>query len=136
MFRRLILGVAVGLLAAFVATPVEAAEWCMDDPALVFSAPHAKHKITVYATEGVQGAEHASALRKAKVHLEAKPGKGRGTMDLEIRAKIPADGHARFLTVLLVSSKPYGAGTVYGVVRGSNDHDMNLRFELAYQDGG
>jgi hypothetical protein len=135
MARRVLIGVAVGLLAAFVATPVEAAEWCLNDPALVFSAPHAKQKITVYATEGVQGADHAYALKNSHVDFKAKPGKRAGTMGLDVHTNIRGRDHDSFSTVLIVSSQPYGAGTIYGVVMGSSHHDMHVIFEFAYEDG-
>ncbi len=134
--RRLILGVAFGLLGAFTASPVEAAEWCLNDPALVFSAPHSKHKITIYATEGVEGSAHANALAKSRVDFKAKPGKRHGTMQVDVHAKIPGKDHDRFATVLIVSSAPYGAGTVYAVVMGTSDHDMHVAFQFVYQDGG
>jgi hypothetical protein len=136
MIRRFILGVAVGLLAAFIATPAEAAEWCLHDPALVFSAPHSKHKITIYATEGVAGAAHENALAKSHLDFKAKPGKGHGTMQLDVHAKIPGKDHDSFATVLVVSSAPFGAGTIYGVVFGRSDHDMHVSFQFVYQDGG
>jgi hypothetical protein len=137
MFRRLLLGVAVGAVAIVVATPVEASDWCIRDPALVFSAPHAKHtKITIYATEGVQGQQHASALRKVHLDFKTKPGKGRGTINVTVHANVPRQGHERFATVLIVSSEPFGAGTIYGVAIGTSGHDMHVSFEFLYVSSG
>jgi hypothetical protein len=135
MIRRFILGIAVGVLAAVVATPAEAAEWCLNDPALVFAAPHAKHRLTVYATEGVQGAEHAGAMRHTHLELKTKPGAKRGTMDVSVHANIPGGGHGRFTTMLIVSSEPYAAGEIYGTATGVSGHDMVVSFQLEYEDG-
>jgi hypothetical protein len=136
MIRRFIVAVAVGALAAFVATPVDAAEWCYHDPALVFKVPHSKHKITVYATAGVMGTQYERRLEHAKLDFEAKPGKGHGTMHLRIRANIPGKDHESFSTVLVVSSQPFGDGTIYGVVTGRSGHRMELSFDFVYDDGG
>jgi hypothetical protein len=137
MFRRGILGFAVAVLAVMVATPAQAAEWCLHDPALVFSAPHTKHiRLTVYATEGVQGAEHARALEKAHLDFKTKPGKAPGTVNLTVHANVPGSGHERFATVLVVSSEPFGAGTIYGVAMGTSGHDMHVAFDFAYGGGG
>lgn len=137
MFRRVILGLAIGALAALVATPVEAAEWCLHDPALVFSAPHAKHtKITIYATEGVQGEQHASALTKAHFNFKTEPVKDHVTMKVTVHANVPGQGHESFATVLIVSSEPFGAGTIYGVAMGTSGHDMHVSFEFLYDGAG
>lgn len=137
MIRRFIIAVAVAFLGILVATPASAAEWCLHDPALVFSAPHAKHtKITIYATEGVQGAEHAGALAKAHVKFKTKPGKTPGTIELDIHANVPGKDHQHFATVLVISSQPFGQGTIYAVTMGTSGHDMHVRFVLVYQDGG
>jgi hypothetical protein len=136
VIRRLFIAGTIGVLAALVATPAEAAEWCLHDPALVFAVPHSKHKITIYATEGVQGAQHEQALKKAHIDFEAKHGKRHGTMRLIVRAHIPDEHHQRFATVLVVSSEPFGEGTVYGVVMGQSGREMKLDFVFVYQDGG
>jgi hypothetical protein len=135
MIRRFILGIAVGVLAAVVATPVEAAEWCLNDPALVFAAPHSHHKLTIYATEGVQGAQHTAALRHTHLGFKTRPGKEHGTIGVEVHANIPGNDHDRFSTVLIVSSQPFGAGEIYGIATGTSGHDMKVAFELAYEDG-
>lgn len=137
MFRRGVLGVVVAALATMVATPAQAAEWCMHDPALVFSAPHVKHaRFTVYATEGVQGAQHAWALEKAHIDFKIKPGKLPGTVNLTVHANVPGQGHERFATVLVVSSQPFGAGAIYGLTMGSSGHDMHVTFDFLYDGGG
>jgi hypothetical protein len=132
MIRRFVLGAAVGLLAAMLATPVQAAEWCVDDPALTFDAPHA-HKLTLYLTEGVQGSKHVSALRDAHHDLKTTPGKATGAVDLQIRVKIHGHDRESFSTMMMVSSAPFGAGTNYGMVTGTSDHEMVLHFTMVYQ---
>jgi len=134
VIRRFIVAVSVAVLGVFVATPVEAAEWCLNDPALVFKAPHSKHKLTVYATEGVQGALHEPSLKHAKLDFEAKPGKGHGTIHLRIRSMIPGKDHESFATVLVVSSQPFGQGVVYAVVFGRSGRRMEVTFDFLYQD--
>jgi hypothetical protein len=137
MIRRLMVAVAVAVLGLLVAAPAQAAEWCLHDPALVFSAPHAKHtRLTVYATEGVQGADHAGALERAHLDFKTKPGHTPGTVQVDVHANIPGNDHERFSTVLVVSSEPFGAGEVYGVTMGTSGHDMHVSFSLVYQDGG
>jgi hypothetical protein len=137
MIGRILVGVVLAVVAMLVASPVEAAEWCLHDPALVFSAPHAKHtRITIYATEGVQGPQHSAALEKGHLDFKTKPGDTPGTVELEIHANIPGKDHERFATVLIVSSDPFGAGTIYGVTMGTSGHDMRVRFTLVYPDGG
>jgi hypothetical protein len=132
MLRRLVVGVSLGILAVFVATPVQAAEWCLHDPALHFDAPHSKLKITVYAMAGVQGVDNAWALEKAHVDIEAKPGNGTGLVLVRVRTNIPQKDHHAFSTVLLVSSRPYGGGTIFGVVMGRSGQTMQLLFSMAY----
>jgi hypothetical protein len=136
MIRRVIVAGVIGILAALIATPAEAAEWCLHDPALVFKAPHSKQRITIYATEGVQGTRYESRLKHAKLDFEAKADKRHGTVHIRIRANIPGKGHESFATVLVVSSAPYGAGTIYGVVMGRSGHRMELAFEFVYDQGG
>lgn len=134
MIRRFVIAVTVAVLGAFVATPVQAAEWCMRDPALVFKAPHSKHTFTVYATEGVQGVQNEASLRHAKLEFEAKPGSRKGAVRLRIRSTIPGGNHRSFATVLIVSSEPNGQGTLYGVVMGQSGHPTELIFEFLTQD--
>lgn len=137
MFRRGILSVAVAALATMVATPAQAAEWCLHDPALIFSAPHVKHtRFTVYATEGVQGAEHAWALEKAHLDFKTRPGKAPGTVNLTVHANVPGKDHQSFATVLVVSSEPFGAGTIYGLAMARSGHDMHVTFDFLYDGGG
>jgi hypothetical protein len=135
MIRRLIVAGAIGILTVFVATPVEAAEWCLHDPALVFKVPDSKQRITIYATEGVQGTRYEGRLKHAKLDFDAKADKRHGTVHIRIRANIPGQGRESFATVLVVSSEPYGAGTIYGVVMGRSGHRMELSFEFHYDRG-
>jgi hypothetical protein len=134
VIRRFIVAVSVAVLGVFVATPVEAAEWCLHDPALVFKAPHSKQKVTIYATEGVQGALYEARLRHAKLDFEAKPGKRHGTIHLRIRSTIPGKDHESFGTVLVVSSQPFGQGVVYAVVFGRSGRRMEVAFDFVYED--
>jgi hypothetical protein len=136
MLRRILFGVVLGILLACVATPAQAAEWCLNDPALIFSTPHSHVRLTIYATEGVQGASHAAALTKAHLDFNAHPGKHAGLMDIQVKVKIEGNDHDSFATVLVVSSRPYGAGRLYGVVTGTSSHDMQLNFEFAYPSAG
>jgi hypothetical protein len=131
MLRRRLVGIAVGFLAAFIASPAQAAEWCLHDPALTFAPPHA-HRVTIYATEGVEGTAHLAALHKMHLDFDAKPGKHHGTMHLRIRLKIPDVDHHRFATLLVVSSEPFGAGTVYGVDTGTSGQTMEVEFDYVY----
>jgi hypothetical protein len=135
MKRHLILGAVVAVLAALIAVPAEAAEWCLDDPALTFAAPHASH-MTLYATEGVQGTSHAGALKKAHITFRAKPGKRAGTMDIDVHSNIRDSVQGTFATLLIVSSQPFGAGTVYGMVVGNSGHDMHVSFNFSYPPHG
>ncbi|HEV8382132.1 MAG TPA: hypothetical protein VGQ29_11125 [Gemmatimonadales bacterium] len=135
MIRRLIVAGAIGILTVFVATPVEAAEWCLHDPALVFKVPDSKQRITIYATEGVQGTRYEGRLKHAKLDFDAKADKRHGAVHIRIRANIPGQGRESFATVLVVSSEPYGAGTIYGVVMGRSGHRMELSFEFHYDRG-
>jgi hypothetical protein len=132
MVRRLLLGGVLGIFLACLATPAQAAEWCLNDPALIFSAPHSHLKLTIYATEGVQGFQHAGALARAHLDFNAKPGKLAGTMQMQVKAKIEGKDHDTFATVLVISSRPFGAGRLYGVTTGTSSHDMNLTFQFAY----
>lgn len=135
MIRRALVGVAVGVLAALLAVPAEAAAWCINDPALHVDAPHAK-KITIFLTEGVMGAEHAAALHSPELKHEGRPGKKAGTLSIQIRERIHSGEHATFATLLIASSEPYGGGTVYAWTTGSSNTWMVLDFLLDYTPDG
>jgi hypothetical protein len=135
MIRRALVGVTVGILAALVAVPAEAAEWCVTDPALHFDAPHSK-KITIYLTEGVMGAQHANALHSPEMKHEARPGDKAGTLSIWIHERIHSDRHKTFGTLVIASSEPYGGGVVYAWTTGSSESWMDLHFLLDYGSAG
>jgi hypothetical protein len=131
MLRRVVIGVVAGLFMAGTAVPAEAAEWCTDDPALSLAAPHAS-KITLYVTEGVMGSAHLDALRKAHIDHKIRPGKAPHSLHVTVHGNIPSDRFGSFSTLLIVSSRPFGAGTVYGSTRGVGGKPMQLSFDLSY----
>jgi len=126
MKRWTIAAAAAGFLVACLAIPVEGAEWCISDPAVNIRAS-ATQSFTVYATEGVMGAQHQSALASAKISYKVRAHFRDGFL-VTLKDYIPADSSGSFVTELIVSSKPFGAGHVYGSVQGRSGSTMTVRF--------
>jgi hypothetical protein len=127
MKRGAIAAVAAGLLAAFVAVPVQGAEWCLHDPQLNIRTPHGS--VTIYVTEGVLGNQHQAALASARTgYTTYRAAKDR--LMVTVYDYIPTDSHGTFATEMIVSSKPFGSGQVYGSTSGSSGSVMTVRFSI------
>jgi hypothetical protein len=80
----------------------------------------------------VMGSVHANALHKGHIDHKERPGKVAGTLNVTVRGNIPSDRFGSFSTILIVSSEPFGAGTIYGITRGRDGKRMELSFDVSY----
>jgi hypothetical protein len=117
---------AAGFLAVCVAIPAQAAEWCMHDPAInIRTTPG--DSFTVYVTEGVQGLQHEPALASARATYRTRTA-SKSSVVVVIYDYIPSDASGTFATMMVVSSKPFGGGVVYGSAYGASGTPMSVTF--------
>jgi hypothetical protein len=128
MKRWRIVAAAVGLGAALVAAPVQAAEWCLHDPELRIQTSHGD-SFTVYVTEGVMGSQHQATLAAAKISYTART-VTKNSLLVTVYDYIPTDAYGTFATEMIVSSQPYGEGVVYGVAFGTSGSAMKVPFSI------
>ena len=120
---------AAGLFALCVAVPVQAAaEFCILDPELRIQLSR-DATITVYITEGVVGPEHLPALARAEAGYTAVTLNKKSVL-VTVYDFIPADSFGTSATMMIVSSKPYGAGVVYGSAYGTSGTNMSVSFRI------
>jgi hypothetical protein len=134
MSRFRIAGAVAGFLAACVAVSVQGAEWCVHDPALTIRTS-ATQSFTVYVTEGVMGTQYQAELASARTSYRTVVA-SRKTILVSVYDFIPSDASGSFATELIVSSKPFGSGQVYGSVYGRSDTTMTIWFWINPQSLG
>ena len=117
---------AAGLVAACLAMPVQAAEWCLHDPQVTVQTSPGE-SFTVYVTEGVMGSQHQPALALAKVTYITRTLSSKSVF-VVIYDTIPTDSSGTFATEMVVSSQPFGAGRIYGSSYGSSGKRMAVPF--------
>jgi hypothetical protein len=128
MNRWRVAAVVAGFLAACVAVPAQASDWCIHDPQVIIATPGG-HSVTVYVTEGALGSQHQAALAAAKIgYLTSAASKG--TLRVTVFDYIPRDEHGNFPTEMIVSSEPFGKGVVYGSVYGTSGVPMAVSFKI------
>lgn len=115
-----------GFLAACIAVPVQAAEWCMHDPQINIQAARGE-SITVYVTEGVMGSQHQATLESAKIMYTTQFA-AKDSVLVTVYDYIPTDPYGTFATEMIVSSKPFAGGVVYGSASGTAGSTMKVRF--------
>jgi hypothetical protein len=109
-----------------VAPTVQAAEWCVHDPALAIR-PSPGQSFTVYVTEGVMGSLHQPALASAKVTYTTRTVSSTRVF-VVVYDYVPTDSYGTFATEMVVSSKPYAGGVVYGSSHGTSGSTMFVPF--------
>lgn len=134
MKRWRIAAAAAGLLAAFVAVPVQGAEWCLHDPQLNIQTSSG-NSFLVYVTEGVSGAQHQAALASAKTSYTTRAA-SKNRLLVTVYDYIPADSSGSFATELIVSSRPFGSGEVYGSAYAMGGATMTVRFWINPESAG
>lgn len=126
MTRWRIAAAAAGFLAACIAIPVQAGEWCLHDPPLnIQTSPG--NSFTVYVTEGVLGSQHQATLASAKISYATKRA-GKGGWIVTVYDYIPTDSKGSFATEMLVSTGPFGSGYVFGSAYGKSGSTMKVSF--------
>jgi hypothetical protein len=126
MNRWRIAAAAAGLMAALVAVPVQAGEWCLHDPQLKIQTSHGE-SFTVYVTEGVMGPQHQATLAYAKLGYTTRA-VSKSSLLVTVNDFIPSDAYGTFATEMIVSSQPFGAGVVYGSATGMSGSTMKVWF--------
>jgi hypothetical protein len=126
MKRWSLAAAAAGLLAVWTAAPAQAAEWCRVDPPVDIQTSRGE-SFTVYVTEGVMGPQHQAALAAAKVSYTARV-RSSTSVFVVIYDIIPTDSYGTFATELVVSSRPFGGGVVYGSTYRSSGTTMSVSF--------
>lgn len=130
MSRWRYLAAVAGALAACVAIQAQAAaELCLVDPELIIQLP-SKDSVTVFVTEGAPAA-HLQTLQLAKITYTARATGPGSTAQVTVYDYIPDDAGARFATLMIVSSQPFGAGTVYGSTSGTSGVTMKVTFLIS-----
>jgi hypothetical protein len=129
MKRWSIAAAAAGFLALCVAVPAQAAAvFCLTDPPISIQTSPGE-SFTVYVTEGVLGSEHQAALSLATISYATSP-INRKSVLVTVHDYIPSDS-GTFATMMIVSSKPFGQGLVYGsVVYGTSGSTMSVSFGI------
>ena len=131
MIRRFLLSTGVAALGVGALAPAVAAveEWCATDPAVPIRTP-AGSTVVVHVTNSALGTQHEAALRDAAITTSVKRARGSGT-DVEIHVTVPDDRFASgYPTRAVVSTRPWGAGTVLATAAGKSGRVMKLRFHL------
>ena len=131
MNRRFALCGVVAVVGVGAMAPTAGAyeEWCEADPAVVIRTPGG-NTVVVHVTNAALGTAHAAALRAASISSTVQAGGGAGT-DVEIEVTVPDDAVATgFATRTMVSTLPWGAGTVLATDTGNSGRVMKLRFRL------
>ena len=128
--RKLLVS-AVFAVAALASTVTPAAawwNWCEEDPAVAIVTP-GQQTVQVWVTIQAAGISNPALLSTSTVTYVATPDQG-GTRVL-LGVKVPKlDTH--YATHIIVSSQPYGQGTVYGQSEGfTTARDIHVAFELA-----
>jgi len=126
MKRWSLAAAAAGLAAACIAVPVQAAEWCVHDPEITIQTSPGE-SFTVYVTEGVLGSQHQPALASSKITYTARTA-GSKSIFVVVYDKIPRDAFGTFATEMVVSSKPYAGGVIYGSTYGTSGSAMSVAF--------
>jgi hypothetical protein len=117
---------AAGFMAVCIAVPVQAAEWCLHDPAVNIHTSDGE-SFTVYVTEGVLGTQHQPALASAKITYITRTAGG-DSVFVVVYDKIPTDSYGTFATEMVVSSEPYADGVIYGSSYGISGTVMSVPF--------
>ena len=130
MRRRLVAGAAAVLLALALTPTAWADEWCQSDPPVIIRTPAGK-VVVVHVTNYALGRQHLKAVVSARIDKSVRPAaNGRGT-DVGIDVVIPNDAHATGFPVRsVVSTGPFGRGTVYDDESGVSGNTLRLRFTL------
>ncbi len=113
------LTVLAGALAALlVAAPNVRAEaqLCLSDPPLQILLASGD-EITVYVTEGA-AVQHLDAIQHATISYTARAMRA-GASVIRVKDSIPTDSSGGFPVFVIVSSQPFGNGTVYGRATGT-----------------
>jgi hypothetical protein len=126
MKRWRIAAAAAGLVAALVAVPAQAGEWCLHDPQLTIQTSHGQ-SFTVYVTEGVMGSQHQATLASAKIGYTTRA-LSKKALSVTVYDYIPSDAYGTFATEMIVSSRPFGAGVVYGSASGTSGSTLKVWF--------
>jgi hypothetical protein len=117
--------------AALCGAPVVRAwdEWCDSDPLLVIRTP-AGRLVTVYCLIGVFGPKEAVAGLVGNLTPSYTVAPAGNRTRVTVTALVPCGLRAGSPTRLLVSSRPLGAGTVYGETSGPCDEPLAVSFFL------
>ena len=126
MKRWSLAAAAAGVLVALLAVPAQAAEWCLVDPPVSIQTSPGE-SFTIYVTEGVMGPQHQAALAGAKVFYTTRVSTPKNVF-VVIYDFIPSDASGTFATEMIVSSRPFGGGVVYGSAYGTSGIPMWVSF--------
>jgi hypothetical protein len=127
MRRWSIAAAAAGLLALCLAVPAQAvAEWCTIDPELSIQTSPGQ-SFTVFVTESVDSSKHQAALALATTSYTTRS-LSKTSVLVTVYDYIPGDAGPPFATRMIVSSQPFGAGTLYGSAYGTSDTTMSISF--------
>jgi hypothetical protein len=130
------------LPAAPTASAVE--EWCSTDPVLVVRTPSGRAEVLHITNYGL-GLEHIGEVRRAEISSVTRPAGGppgqagnrreearpAEIVEVEVVVEIPtgADGKP-FPTRTVVSTGPFGMGTVLASAAGQSGDAMRMEFRL------
>jgi len=127
------------LLAFWIALATQApaaqasSQWCDSDPALLIQTP-AGGVVLVYVTVGAQSAIYTpnTLISSIQPSYTAVPKSNGAATRVSVFVTVPASLlDPFFATRVIVSSGPYGTGTVYSRVQGVSSEQMASVFDLA-----
>src|SRR3712207_3360296 len=131
MLRRMFAGLAAVAVAATVALSgapaAHAEDWCDVDPPVKVTTPGGSTQ-TVHLTVSALGDTHRQALQRAAVSTDVKA-VGGGTR-VTITVTVPQDGTGAFPTRAVVSTQPFGRGTVLGSASGTAGGAMSVSYVI------
>jgi hypothetical protein len=107
------------------------AEWCEHDPLVPIVTPGGA-QVDIHVTNYGRGAEHAEAVRAARISYAARPADNGRATNVTISVLVPGNTNGkRFATRSVASTGPGATGTVLRDVGGASGNVMTLAFKLA-----
>ncbi|HEX6547897.1 MAG TPA: hypothetical protein VF134_04070 [Candidatus Dormibacteraeota bacterium] len=130
MIRSLLVAsTAAGVLLSQAAISAAAAEFCFDDPALVFVTPSGVPH-TVYLTTFAAGLEHSPQVHAQRYSLHLETDRDDRQTEVAVHVLVPNGTSRPFAVHSVISTGPNGTGKRLANRDGISGRPYTLEFEL------